>query len=104
MAELISIITTTVESQKQAEVLSQQAVGSGLAACAQVDSPIVSHYRWKGNLEIATEHRIQFKLAPANLDKFITWLVRHHPYECPQILEWKAVSKNPEYTRWVEQA
>ena len=103
MAEQISIITTTLESQKQAEVLSKKAVESGLAACAQVDSPILSHYQWKDTLEIATEYRIQFKLAPGKLTEFVDWLMDHHPYDCPQILEWKADSLNPGYTRWVKQ-
>ena len=66
MSEHIWIITTTVESQKQAEVLAQQAVASRMAACTQVDAPITSHYLWEEELVIATEHRIQFKTSAKN--------------------------------------
>lgn len=103
MAGQITIITTTVESHQHAEILSKRAVESGMAACAQVDSPITSHYRWKGEMEIATEYRIHFKTATRNKAMLVEWLMQQHPYDCPQILAWEAASGNPEYTRWVEQ-
>ena len=103
MAGQILIITTTVEMHKDAEFLSKRAVEKGLAACAQVDSPVTSHYQWKGEMETATEYRIQFKTATRNRAMLVEWLMENHPYDCPQILAWEAASDNPEYTKWVEQ-
>ena len=104
MIETIWIVTTTVGSIKQAEDLAQSSVQSGLVACAQVDSPITSHYIWKDQLEYATEYRITFKLSEKDKDPLISWLRKTHPFDCPQILAWKAESGNPEYTKWIEQS
>ena len=103
MIEYIWIVTTTVETQEQAKTLAKLAVESRLAACAQVDAGITSHYRWKDKLEQATEYRIQFKLPMEAKDGLVNWLRKQHPYDCPQILAWKAESCNPEYTDWIKQ-
>jgi periplasmic divalent cation tolerance protein len=103
MLEQIYIVTTTVETLKQAKNLAKLVIESRLAACAQVDAAITSHYRWKEDLEQAMEYRIQFKLSMEAKDKLINWLRKQHPYDCPQILAWKAESCNPEYTDWIKQ-
>ena len=103
MEEHIWIVTTTVESLRQAEDLAQSSVQSGLAACAQVDSPVTSHYIWQRDLQNATEYRIVYKLSDSKKDQMVDWLKKHHPYDCPQILAWKAESCNPEYTKWIAQ-
>ncbi len=103
MIEYIWIVTTTVETPEQAKNLAKLAIESRLAACAQVDAGITSHYRWKDRFEQATEYRIQFKLPMEAKDGLVNWLRRQHPYDCPQILAWKAESCNPEYTDWIKQ-
>ncbi len=103
MPEQICIITTTVDTQNRARNLAELAIKSRLAKCAQVDAAITSHYRWKDDLEQATEYRIQFKLSMKTKEGLIDWLRKQHPYDCPQILAWIAESCNPEYTNWINQ-
>ena len=103
MVEHIWIVTTTVKTLEQAKNLAELAVESKLAACGQVDAGITSHYRWKNKLEQTTECRVQFKLPMEAKDGLVNWLRVQHPYDCPQILAWKAESCNPEYTDWMKQ-
>ena len=44
---------TTVATPEDAARLARGAVEAGLAACVQVEGPVVSHYRWEGRLETA---------------------------------------------------
>ena len=101
MSSVIFIVETTVGHGEQADRLAIQAVAEELAACAQISGTVTSHYIWKGQRDVSTEHRIQFKVAAAKLDAFVNWLKEQHPYDCPQILSWGADSRNPEYTSWV---
>ena len=103
MVEHIWIITTTVETSEQAQNLAKLAIESRLAVCAQVDTGIDAHYRWKDELQQSTEYRIQFKLPMEAKEGLVKWLREQHPYDCPQILAWKAESCNPEYTNWMKQ-
>ncbi len=79
---------TTVGNREQAESMAKQLVDNKLAACVQIDGPIVSYYEWKGKLEKAEEFRLCLKLLPARLRATEEWLGQHHPYEVP---EWVAV-------------
>lgn len=101
MSGIIWIIETTTDQEEQANNLATNAVATGLVACAQVSGPVTSHYIWQGKTERAPEHRIHFKLSTHSRNKFVAWLLEKHPYDCPQILAWKAESDNPEYTDWI---
>lgn len=101
MPEPIWILTTTVETQKQANSLARLSIELNLAACAQVEAGITSHYRWKDRLEQTREYRIQFKLPGKSKERLVNWLHTNHPYDCPEILAWKADSCNPAYTEWI---
>ena len=54
MTELI-VVETTVESRQDAEKIASELVEKRLAACVQIIGPITSIYRWKGQIEKATE-------------------------------------------------
>lgn len=102
MAGMVWIVTTTVGTGDEATGLARMAVETGLAACAQVDAEMVSHYRWEGALQQSRETRIVFKVSSTQRDKLMDWLRKTHPYEVPQILAWEAVSGVSAYTDWVK--
>ena len=59
------LVTTTVGTPEQASDLARWAVERRLAACAQVDGPITSTYRWDGAVRVEQEWRIVFKATAA---------------------------------------
>ena len=65
MTEAVAIALTTLPSRDEADRLAADAVAAGLAACAQVDGPIRSHYVWEGKVENEDEFRVTFKFAVA---------------------------------------
>lgn len=91
---------TTVETREQADTLATQLVEAGLVACAQIDGPITSVYRWKGKTERAEEFRLTLKIVPARVKEIEAFLERHHPYDTPQWVAVRAEQVSEKYLSW----
>jgi periplasmic divalent cation tolerance protein len=94
------IAWTTVANRTDAERLAADAVVRNLAACVQIDGPIVSHYRWQGNVERSEEFRLCFKCLPGHLELLEKWLHETHPYETPEWLVVPAARVGEKYLSW----
>ncbi len=101
MAERIWIVISTVDSEAAAAGLAAGSVRAGVAACAQVEAPIISHYTWKGQVEETREWRICFKIGETKREQLMSWIRTHHPYEVPEIIGWEARAADPDYADWV---
>jgi periplasmic divalent cation tolerance protein len=93
---------TTTALHADADRLARGAVEQGLAACAQVEGPVTSHYRWQGQLEAATEYRVWFKCLPDRLAGLEKWVLAHHPYATPQWLAVRADAVGEKYLSWAQ--
>lgn len=94
------IAWTTVAQRADAERLAADAVARGLAACVQIDGPIVSHYRWEGRVERAEEYRLAFKCVASRLGPLETFVLAEHPYETPEWLVVHAERVGEKYLSW----
>ena len=101
MTEAIGIALTTLHSREEADRLAAEAVAAGLAACAQVDGPIRSHYTWEGEVESEDEFRVTFKYAATKGADLESWVLARHPYAVPQWLAFAADHASPAYRAWV---
>lgn len=95
------IAWTTAETKEDAQRLAGGAVTAGLAACAQIDSPIQSFYIWEAKVEDATEWRILFKTTAARQPDLEAWIEREHPYDTPQWLVTPVTHAGKGYASWV---
>ncbi|HEY4301487.1 MAG TPA: divalent cation tolerance protein CutA [Candidatus Didemnitutus sp.] len=93
---------TTVASRTEADRLGQGAVAARLAACAQVEGPVFSHYIWHGKQERTEEYRICFKCLSANASELESWVLSHHPYETPEWIAVAAEHVGEKYLSWAE--
>jgi periplasmic divalent cation tolerance protein len=91
--------TTTSESA-DAERLARGAVEQKLAACAQVDAPMVSYFHWQGKVDQTREYRIWFKCLPSNASALGVWVQNHHPYDVPQWIVVDADTVGEKYLSW----
>lgn len=96
------IAWTTVASRDDAERLAVDAVTRNLAACAQIEGPIVSHYRWRGKVERGEEFRLCFKCLPSHLEPLERRILATHPYEAPEWLVVRADRVGEKYLSWAE--
>ncbi|MEM6363145.1 MAG: divalent-cation tolerance protein CutA [Planctomycetota bacterium] len=107
-SQALIVIWTTTSTLLQAESIAKGLLGeadtSPLAACVQIDGPMTSWYRWKGQLEHETEHRVVIKTTRSLSTIVIDWLTANHPYEEPQIVAMPVIAVSDGYGRWVADA
>jgi periplasmic divalent cation tolerance protein len=94
------IAWTTVALRTDAERLAQEAVRRNLAVCAQIDGPIVSHFRWLGQLERSEEFRLTFKVMLPHAAALETLVVGSHPYATPEWVVVEARHVGEKYLSW----
>jgi periplasmic divalent cation tolerance protein len=94
-------VTTTVDSQEAAQVLALGAVGSRLAACAQVTGPVASTFWWAGDVQTAQEWAVVFKTSAHQYGALETYLKQGHPYDVPEVMATAVVAGSAEYVAWV---
>jgi periplasmic divalent cation tolerance protein len=101
MIDYIQVVTTT-ESREDAEQIARSLVEERLAACVQVIGPIISTYRWRGQIETAQEWQCWIKSRRDLYDRIEQAIRRLHPYEVPEILAIPAVAGSADYLAWLE--
>ena len=72
------------------------------AACAQVQGPIESTYRWEGRVERAAEWYCHLKTTRESAPGLRARLRELHPYDTPEIIALPIVDGDPDYLRWIE--
>ncbi|TDC67775.1 divalent-cation tolerance protein CutA [Streptomyces hainanensis] len=102
MADHITVLTTT-DSREAAEELARSAVEARLAACAQVDGPITSVYRWEGAVRTDQEWRVLYKLPAAGYAELEAHIRAVHSYDTPEIIAADIVHGSAAYLAWIDQ-
>ena len=96
------IAWTTVGTSAEADRLAADIVAEGLAACVQVDGPVVSHFRYEGKHERVEEFRLCFKLMPEQLGALAKRVMAAHPYDTPEWIVVKAEEVGEKYLSWAK--
>jgi periplasmic divalent cation tolerance protein len=95
------LIRITCPSRRVAEEIADAAVERRLAACANLEGPVTSTYRWKGVVEHAFEFILWMK-APESRWNDIEKLVNEiHPYDVPAIVALPCAYASKPYAAWV---
>lgn len=92
---------TTTENRTDAEQLAKHFIEKQWVACAQIEGPINSLYRWEGKIENTQEYRLTLKFFSNNKDNVHKCLLENHPYETPQWIVIEAAHVDPDYFAWV---
>lgn len=94
-------VTVTAASREEADRIAEDAVERRLAACAQVQGPIASVYRWEGRLEHAAEWYCHLKTTRARAAALEARVRELHGYRNPEIIALPIVAGSAEYLRWI---
>jgi len=97
----IVIVLTTAPADARADELARQLVDERLAACVNVSQPMVSVYRWKGQLERETERQIVIKTTRDRLAALETRLRQIHSYDLPEFVVLAVEQGSAAYLGWV---
>jgi periplasmic divalent cation tolerance protein len=99
---LMLIAWTTVARRADAESLAEGAVELRLAACVQIEGPVLSCYRWAGKIERTEEFRLCFKFLPEQAEALAAWVQERHPYETPEWIVIRAADVGEKYLSWMK--
>ncbi|HET7119954.1 MAG TPA: divalent-cation tolerance protein CutA [Solirubrobacterales bacterium] len=102
MAACVQVLTT-VASEEEAGRIAALLVERELAACVQVAGPIVSRYRWQGEVEEAREWQCLAKTTLAAYPQVEAAIREAHSYEEPEIIATEIVAGSPGYLAWIEE-
>jgi len=104
MANVVIVYTTWPDADT-AEAVGAEAVAEQLAACANVEAPIRSIYRWQGAVERATEVAMTLKTTDEAAPALTAFILARHPYELPCVLAWPVDSEisHGDYLDWVQE-
>lgn len=103
MTDLV-IVTTTCPDEALAIRIADLAVTERLAACAQVQGPIRSAFRWQGVVDHATEWYCHLKTTRERYPALELRIRELHPYEVPEIVAVPVVAGSPAYLGWVAES
>ncbi|MGE0132238.1 MAG: divalent-cation tolerance protein CutA [Blastocatellales bacterium] len=95
------VVLTTVEKQEDGERLAKMLVEGELAACVQVLPPMISIYRWQGNVEQASEVLLLIKTTRAVYSELEAAIKQNHPYQTPEIVALPIETGSGEYLNWL---
>lgn len=100
MSDYLQVITTTA-SGDEARLIAEALVGERLAACVQVVGPVTSVYRWKGEVEKATEWLCLAKTERRLYPRVEAAIKKAHSYEMPEILAFDVAAGSEDYLAWL---
>lgn len=95
-------VLTTVGSEEEAGRIAELLVDRRLAACVQVIGPIVSRYRWQGELEEGREWQCLAKTTRAAYAAVEAAIREAHSYEEPEIIATPILAGSAGYLAWID--
>lgn len=84
-----------------ADRLARGLVAARLAACVNVVTGVVSHYRWEGKLHRDKEALLVIKTRTALLKKLEAYVKKNHPYALPEVLALPVAGGSKDYLAWL---
>jgi len=95
------LVLTTADSTELAEKLARELVERRLAACVNVIGPVLSIYRWKGEVTSDEERLLLIKTAASHVAAVRDTIRQLHGYEVPEVLAFEVVDGDPAYLAWL---
>ncbi|MCG8325956.1 MAG: divalent-cation tolerance protein CutA [Thiotrichales bacterium] len=95
------LVLCTCPDQDTADTISRVLVEARQAACVNVLNGIRSCYRWQGRIERDEEVLMLIKTMPERLPALEESILKHHPYELPEIIAVPIKGGHQAYLDWI---
>ena len=95
------VVLTTAGSLEEARAVARTLVERHLAACVNVVPQVESIYRWKGEVETATEHLLIIKTTAEAFPRLRDALAEIHSYEVPECIAFAVSDGSEPYLSWI---
>jgi len=101
MAAEYVLVMTTLPNDADVASFGRTLVKERLAACVNLLPPMVSVYRWEGQVEQETERQLIIKTTRDRTVALWDRVRELHPYEVPEFVVVPIVDGNDAYLRWI---
>lgn len=98
------LVLTAAGSREESEHIARSLLDERLAACVNIIPGLTSIYRWKGDVETASEVLLLIKTTGAHIERLESALRRLHSYEVPEFLVLTPDSASKPYLDWLMQS
>ncbi len=98
--DAVCMVMTAIDSEAAADGLAQRLVEARLAACVQV-MPVKSFYIWQGESRREAEYLLLVKTRVALYAQVEAFILAHHPYDTPEILQLPVTTGSSAYLQWL---
>jgi periplasmic divalent cation tolerance protein len=95
------VVMVTFPADGDAEAFARTLVDERLAACVNVLPLMRSVYRWKGEVEAASERQLLIKTKAASVAALEERVKALHPYEMPEFLVLPIGAGSAAYLAWL---
>lgn len=97
---IYSSVSTSVNTKEEATILCNGVLQKKLGFCCHIAGPTQSLYTWENKLEIQEEWTCHIKTSLEKKKDVADYILKHHPYDVPEIGSTDIESLNPAYTKW----
>jgi periplasmic divalent cation tolerance protein len=104
MADVLAdcvLVLVTIPADFEAEPFARGLVETGVAACVNVLPPMLSVYRWEGELQSEEEQQVLIKTTSAAVPALWQRIRDLHPYDIPEFLVLPIIDGNEAYLKWI---
>lgn len=91
-------------NEDEAQRIAQALVAERLAACVNIAGPVHSIYRWRGEIENASEYMLVIKTSKRHFSKLERRVRELHSYEVPEIVAVTLVEGSKPYIAWLAES
>jgi periplasmic divalent cation tolerance protein len=98
MSALVVYVTVPVEA---ASGLARTLVEERVAACVNIIPSVRSVYRWQDAVQEDHEALLVIKTAADRFEPLKAAILRHHPYELPEVLAVSVSHAHSPYLQWL---
>src|SRR5512136_2813749 len=97
------VVFVTCGSEEEASKIAHALVGEGLAACANIVSPIRSIFRWEGKISDEREWLLVIKTQEARFQDLEKRVKSLHSYQIPEVISLPILAGSSSYLNWLEE-
>ena len=101
MSEEYQIALCTCPDEETAEMVANHLVDEQLATCVNILPGMRSVYRWQGEVESNNEVMLVIKTMGHVFEQLEEVILRHHPYELPEIVTVPISNGEKHYLSWI---
>jgi periplasmic divalent cation tolerance protein len=80
------VVTFTTDSKQLADTMCAEIIEAELGACAQIEGPITSVFRWHGEVHTEQEWRVEIETTTDKADSVVQHIKANHGVDVPEVV------------------